>query len=89
LKNHFSDINTIKTELQKKYHCEINTQIIRNIRNDISNALIFMCKCSSPENRSRPSKTGFNNIMGKSKKLMDSIKIALLLLKTEQYTPAG
>ena len=75
----FAKVNIFLKDLNKKHHCETDMQMIKDENGHIINAIIFIRydACTGVNHHyHRSDKAGFNNIMGKSKKLLESIKIA-------------
>lgn len=75
----FNNMDCFLDNLNNKYHCETTIQMIKDEKDHIANVLIFIRNniCANiNEYKHHSSKPGFNNIMGKSKKLLASINVA-------------
>lgn len=73
----FTNMDVFLKEFNEKYKCESSMQMIKEDSGHIISAVIFIQKNESIQDYCHSSsKIGFNNIIGKSQKLLESIHIA-------------
>lgn len=76
----FINIDVFQKKFTKEYHCETTLKMIKDENGHVASAVIFIRNIDSSiinnEYYHHSSKPGFNDIMGKSKKILDSIYIA-------------